>query len=190
MIVDNFIGKFENAFDDKFCASVIKYYDTLSEQGFTHTRQDEGAPKLAKDGSFAFSSSDPNLHHSGDINKAFTKTFWDYCYRQYAEKFSVLQDAGSHSVYATKIQKTDVGQGYHTWHFETMTRTTANRILQYIVYLNDVEEGGETEFLYIPKRIKPTKGTLLLFPAGFTHTHRGNPPISNTKYIITGWVEY
>jgi len=24
----------------------------------------------------------------------------------------------------------------------------------------------------------------------FTHTHRGNPPLSNTKYIMTGWLEY
>lgn len=63
-------------------------------------------------------------------------------------------------------------------------------MLSYILYLNDVEEGGETEFLYYGKRIKPTAGTLLLWPAGFTHVHRGNPPLSGEKYILTGWVEY
>jgi hypothetical protein len=58
-----------------------------------------------------------------------------------------------------------------------------------MLYLNDVEEGGETEFLYLKKRIKPQQNRLLIWPAGFTHTHRGNPPLSNNKYIITGWVE-
>jgi len=38
-------------------------------------------------------------------------------------------------------------------------------------------------------RVKPKKGRLILFPAGFTHTHRGNPPLDGEKYIITGWVE-
>ena len=63
-------------------------------------------------------------------------------------------------------------------------------IKTYILYLNDVEEGGETELLYQSMRFKPEAGTLLLFPAGFTHTHRGNPPLSGEKYIMTGWVEY
>jgi hypothetical protein len=57
-----------------------------------------------------------------------------------------------------------------------------------MVYLNDIVEGGETEFLHQRKRIKPKKGTVLLFPPYFTHTHRGNPPLSNEKYAITGWM--
>ena len=59
-----------------------------------------------------------------------------------------------------------------------------------MIYLNDVEEGGETEFLYQSIRVAPKAGTLLIWPAGFTHTHRGNPPLSGDKYIATGWVQY
>ena len=57
-------------------------------------------------------------------------------------------------------------------------------------YLNDVKEGGETEFYHQKIKIKPKAGTLVLFPAGFTHTHKGNMPISNDKYIITTWLCY
>ena len=54
----------------------------------------------------------------------------------------------------------------------------------------DRDEGGETEFLYQSMRVKPKQGTLLIWPAAFTHTHRGNPPLSNEKYIVTGWTEF
>jgi len=66
----------------------------------------------------------------------------------------------------------------------------SNRLLTRMVYLNDVEEGGETEFLYQSMRVKPKQGTLVIWPAAFTHTHRGNPPLSNSKYIVTGWTEF
>ena len=54
--------------------------------------------------------------------------------------------------------------------------------------MNDVEEGGETEFLYQSFRVKPKAGTLILFPSFFTHTHRGNPPLKGVKYLATGWI--
>jgi hypothetical protein len=86
-----------------------------------------------------------------------------------------------------KLQKTPVGGGYHTWHCEDFAITSSNRILVWSIYLNDVEEGGETEFLYLNKRIKAEKGVTVIFPANFVATHRGNPPISNDKYLLTGW---
>jgi hypothetical protein len=95
----------------------------------------------------------------------------------------------AHTVRLTKIQKTEVGGGYHVWHNEDDIPQNMRRIATFILYLNDVDEGGETEFLYYPKRVKAKQGRFILWPAGFTHTHRGNPPISNTKYIVTGWVE-
>jgi hypothetical protein len=59
-----------------------------------------------------------------------------------------------------------------------------------MVYLNDVEQGGETEFYFQNLKSKPKQGTLVIAPATFTHTHRGNMPISNDKYIFTSWVLY
>ena len=67
---------------------------------------------------------------------------------------------------------------------------TSHRLALVLLYLNDVAEGGETEFLYQSLRIKPKKGTVIICPTDFTHTHRGNPPLSKTKYIATGWVEF
>lgn len=62
-----------------------------------------------------------------------------------------------------------------------------NRILTYLFYLNDVEEGGET-ILCNEIKIKPKAGSLLIFPACWTYPHEGCVPLSNDKYIITGWM--
>ena len=56
-------------------------------------------------------------------------------------------------------------------------------------YLNDVEEGGETEFWYQKVKIKPKKGTVVMFPTSFTHKHKGHIPISNDKYIVNMWMQ-
>ena len=61
-----------------------------------------------------------------------------------------------------------------------------NRIGTVLVYLNDVEEGGETTFPEF--QVKPKKGSLLLFPATWSYLHSGNIPKSGDKYIITGWI--
>ena len=55
------------------------------------------------------------------------------------------------------------------------------------VNLNDLNDSGETEFLYQKKKVKPKAGRVLIFPGSFTHLHRGNPPYE-AKYIATGWL--
>ena len=65
---------------------------------------------------------------------------------------------------------------------------SSRRFLSFFWYLNDVTEGGETEFLYQGKRVDAKQGRIVIWPAGWTHLHRGNPPLSNTKYILTGWI--
>jgi len=82
--------------------------------------------------------------------------------------------------------------GYYYWHSEIYPRDpaaeTLHRVLLFMFYLNDVERGGETEFLYQERKLKPTSGTMVIAPAGFTHTHRGNVPESHDKYILSSWI--
>ena len=58
----------------------------------------------------------------------------------------------------------------------------------FMIYLNDVEEGGETEFLHFSKRVKPKTGRIVIWPSAFPYLHRGNPPLSGEKYILTSWM--
>jgi hypothetical protein len=86
--------------------------------------------------------------------------------------------------------------GYHHWHSEHYPHPTDNsqrslhRVLLWLVYLNDVEEGGETDFFYQQAQVRPTRGSIVLAPCGFTHTHRGSIPVSSDKYVLASWIMY
>ena len=92
-----------------------------------------------------------------------------------------------------KMQRTDAGGGYHIWHAEQGGGSHANRVLVYMLYLNTLPEGGngETEFLYQQQRIKTEENLTLIWPAAYTHAHRGNAVFGEqSKYIVTGWFYY
>lgn len=190
MQTENFILHKQGVFGRPYCERVVEQFERSHRIGNTISRQqnNEGY-KLRKD-DFAYFPFQETDARSLDILSDFNQIFWPVVYGEYVEKFQILNDHDKHSIWTHKVQKTSPGQGYHIWHTENMGRNSCNRLLTYILFLNDVEDGGETEFLYYGLRVKPKAGDVLLWPAGFTHTHRGNPPLSGDKYIMTGWVEY
>lgn len=82
--------------------------------------------------------------------------------------------------------------GYHSWHCErgSYSYPSAARHLVFMTYLNTVDDGGETEFYHQQLKIKPVKGLTLIWPADWTHTHRGIESPSEEKYIVTGWFSF
>jgi len=192
-ISDDGTAMFDGFISSQICDDYFKYFDDREQSGFTSDRwTSQGAPSIAMEDSQVFLDNGTFLADIDAmfISREFLKIFWEEMYTVYVKKFSVLTNYSPHKIYNLKIQKTEPSQGYHVWHSENGKREYATRILSFILYLNDVEEGGETEFLYLKRRVQAKKGRFLLWPAGFTHTHRGNPPLSGTKYILTGWVEF
>lgn len=196
--LENFIGIFKNAYTKQFCEEVIKHYENMVDSGYGQSRFDTGKePRTRKDDMQVFSDDvdqEPLVNHIQmplrQHKKIFNELFWGNYFPIYEQEYSSLKDSGLHANYSFKIQKTKIGGGYHIWHYESGNREVCQRLLTWILYLNDVHEGGETEFLYQHMRVKPEQGTLVIWPAAFTHTHRGNPPLSNEKYIVTGWTEF
>jgi hypothetical protein len=76
------------------------------------------------------------------------------------------------------------------WHADIADRASSERVLAMIAYLNDVAEGGETEFRQQNLKIKPQRGAILWFPASFVYVHRGCVPKSGPKYIISCFLVY
>jgi hypothetical protein len=190
--INDFIAVFDNAFDKDFCQGTIRYYESMSKAGFGKDRKSsDNVPSSMKDGSQVFFTDTVNgLVAPTNISSHIITELWDKYYHIYREKFSVLHTRDPQGIYEMKIQKTEPAQGYHIWHFETGSRPCSNRLFNFHVYLNTVEDGGETEFLYLSRRVKPVEGRVVIYPCGFTHTHRGNPPLSGTKYLLNGWIQY
>lgn len=189
---DNFVGIYDGAFSIDFCDKVIEYFKWCQSNNRSYGRPNEETVK--KDESCNFNPitqeinfSFPHIQH---ILNEFNTAFWDVCYKDYTNQYSDLQNYQAHTIYTYKVQKTSPGGGYHIWHSENGDKHFSSRIGVYILYLNDVAEGGETEFLYLSKRIPPKKGRLVIFPPNYPWAHRGNPPLSGDKYIMTGWVEF
>jgi len=88
------------------------------------------------------------------------------------------------------LQKYKPKEGYFVRHFERTGGETVHRHLTFMTYLNDIKEGGETEFYYQKLKIKPETGLTLIWGTDWTTTHRGIPSKTETKYIATGWYSF
>lgn len=189
-IQNNGIAVIDNAFSLDYCEKVIAFFKWSKDNNRTWGR-DETTELYKKDESCRLN--DISIYYGAEhsaLMSEFNKAFFEQHYPAYVNYFSVLNDMARHGIFTYKVQKTLPGGGYHIWHCESDGTDRTRRIGTYILYLNDVASGGETEFLYLSQRIEPKAGRLVIFPAGYVHTHRGNPPLSGEKYIMTGWLEY
>ena len=191
----DFIGIYKGVYPEGYCQHLINEFERLVESGAGNNRQKgEGAPKHRKnDMQLGLNF---GVHSAASFKDQFVERMFfnglQQCYDTYAEEFSVLKDGKIHGT-AMKMQRTSPGGGYHVWHSEQGNGTHAERVLVYMLYLNDLgeAEGGETEFLYQRTRIRPEENTMVVWPAAFTHTHRGNTVLGEqSKYIVTGWFYY
>jgi hypothetical protein len=72
-------------------------------------------------------------------------------------------------------------------HFDSVNEV-ASRYLVFLWYLNDVAEGGETEFPQLGTRVTARAGRLLMFPPYWMYQHAGLPPVSGDKYILSTYL--
>ena len=88
-----------------------------------------------------------------------------------------------------QVQRYQEGEFYH-WHIDGGSHQFAERQLVLLWYLNEVEEGGETEFLYQGLSATPEPGKLMMFPPFWTHEHRAKTVTKGVKYIATTWIVF
>ena len=183
-MIHDFISVYDNSFTSDECEEYINLVEHYISNGLI-TKEEKA---LHKTDHFSINfNNDVNYNIlSGDnLSMEFLPKIKDSV-DDYLKKFSVLGQEKL-LIYDTKAKKIPIGGGFHNWHYEITGHQVSARKLVIQLYLNTIEEGGETEFLYMNKRIKAEQGRLIIFPAAFTHTHRGNPPIGKDKYIVSTW---
>lgn len=108
----------------------------------------------------------------------------------YMEKFPMSKSEAAWGIVENvNIQHYKPNQGFKSWHTERSCANN-NRHLVFMTYLNDVMDGGETEWFHQKGRVKPRKGLTVIWPSDWTHMHRGIVSKTEHKYIVTGWIEY
>ena len=191
--LDDFIGVFDGYFGDSLCDNYVDHFKMLEDRGFVVPREEKHRHEVSdKSVSLLRTSFEGSSVPANYILKDFGDIFWSQCANVYSKEYSILRKMAYHTIVDAKIQKSIEGDGYHVWHCEDEGGRDVhrNRLLVFSLYLNDDYDGGETEFLFQKKRMKPQKDRLLIWPAQFTHTHRGNTVLKGNKYLLTGWVEF
>lgn len=197
---DDFVGVWENFVPEAVCTEIIDFFKSWKENATTINEERDlkfldiaDADSTASSGSTQFASGHLGRNDLAimldNMNIPLANTVNQYlqsCVNHYCREYNALGSSPLTS-WSIKMQETPAGGGYHIYHYERGSFNESARELVWMIYLNEDFDGGETEFFYQKKRIKPSTGTVIIWPAGFTHTHRGNLVLEGTKYVVTGW---
>lgn len=191
----DFFGIYDGVYPEGYCEHLISEFDRLESAGAGSDRiQSDNVNSIIKNDyqlNISLKGHQLNVFQNLDIVKIFFRGL-QICYDEYVKTFPSLTDGTIRST-TMKMQRTAPGGGYHIWHSEQGSGDHASRVLVYMLYLNTLkpESAGETEFLYQQKRFSPTANQILIWPASYTHTHRGNTVFGKqSKYVVTGWFYY
>ena len=186
MKLEQFIGIFPNAIDNSLCSNFIEWFNLMSENHLTMSSMEaSGQPGTTRKDEVIHI---PTQLRTNCFPKGLTNPLWQSileCYNIYYDHYNIDRPLNSYSFKAHRVQPTG---GYHQWHHEQWAGDS-DRILAWHLNLEVPKRGGETEFLFQSIRVEPKIGQLLIWPAGFTHKHRGNPPLEGQKTYLTGWFD-
>ena len=169
--------------NSNICDALIEYFERSNHKfaGSTST----GINKKIKD------STDCTLGQS-EIRNEYIREL-TFVAKEYMKIYPYVNEYSEWGIIERiNIQKYEPKQGYFGWHTERARPVApeSSRHMVFMTYLNDVSDGGETEFYHQKIKVKPEKGLTLIWPADWTHTHRGITSFTEPKYIITGWFNF
>ena len=178
--LNDLIVTHENALSSSVCDDLISFFESNPKKH--ETLNNNGTPN------FTQLNLTKNREEKKVIHNKLIQTVFEYRdeYYKYVHK-DVFPDSHAFEEFRIKRYNTG-GEDRFDTHVDVQDYSSARRFLSFFWYLNDVEEGGETEFDGLA--IKPKKGTLVIFPPLWMFPHKGNPPISGAKYLLSTYLHY
>lgn len=189
--MNNFIETYTIS-DSSVCDALIDLYEKSPNKkpGLYYSKGNAIVERDIKDSTDLTISISNNEYHQ-EVNDYLIQL--NAVVQQYKEKYKFSNCFGDWQITENfNIQHYAPGGGYKVWHSERSNAKfpATTRHLVWMTYLNDVTDAGETEFYYQKIKIQPRKGLTAIWPADWTHTHRGIVSPTQEKYIITGWFNF
>lgn len=209
--MDNFIEIYEKSLPDEICDLIISYFTTHKEFAQPGATLSAG---ISVDPGKKDSTDMNLLSFKDDISPEIWRALAE-CIREgmanYVLKYPILGGTKAMKIYRDQDKekaRTELWNGFSVYPFTALAKKYEKCKQGYhmmhcdqghnfphiyrqsvcMFYLNDVHEGGETEFMHQKLKVKPQKGSLVIFPAFYTHIHKGCIPRSNDKYILNFWI--
>ena len=181
----NFIGTFQ--IDTNLCDKIVDFFNenkSLQSKGETVNGVDEAKKKSIDIGINPKNLSKPEYQN--------LKIYFDHlfnCYSDYRAQWPFLNEIFKKvDIGSFNIQMYSPGGHFSKLHSERTSIKTLHRLFAFMTYLNEDFDDGETFFEHYSLSVKPKKGKTLIWPAEWTHAHKGNMVNNGSKYIITGWL--
>lgn len=196
------IYRIHNLVSKEFCTDVIDLFEKSSfkqkgasyvEKNGVVTKTNTNTSKKSTDISI-YAGFDKEAEEAGEPMWREVVQYINYklenAIDSYMDEHPILDRVQKFDIEGYNIQRYLPGEGFYNWHCENSGYNFGkDRIFAWMIYLNDVEAGG-TEFQAQNHIEKAEAGKFLIWPAGWTHVHRGQISQTETKYIITGWHRY
>lgn len=187
--MENFIREYPNTIPVETCRKLISTFeeniDDSSESlisGYAKKKSTRNSEAIALSLHPAFKK------FKKEINSACLNLYLEY--RKSIKSLSIDYMTALLFSECYQIIKYKKNDGYYRHHIDIGTMDVSPRSFSIIIYLNDVDEGGETEFPDWGVKVKAETGKVIIFPPFFTHLHQGMVPINCDKYIIVTWLRY
>ena len=184
----HFIGSW-NIENNDLCKEIINLFEgnvKLQKQGMSGLKQDVSIKKTTDIGIKPNDLKDPKFHCVKEYIKELHKCFVDY-QTQWPFLKAIIKDV---DIGAFNLQKYSPGDHFSKIHSERCNLQSLHRIFAWMIYLNDVDDGGMTSFPHYGIKIKPARGKVIIWPSEWTHAHAGEILNSGEKYIMTGWMHF
>lgn len=170
------IEVFDNAVTN--CEEIVRYTNLAGRWGDAVIGHHGGeVDKTIRNNNVAFLH--PNDYREGPVVHAFARVIWHYL-DDYAKRYDVTFSA----MESINVNRYEVGQEYHV---HADAGPYQPRVISALVYLNDVESGGETYFPNFNLAVTPKEGRLVIFPSNYAYAHAALPPHSGVKYSAAFW---
>ena len=191
--MDNLIRVYDDVIDEESCQKLIEKFEKFEEHFEEVYEKDEEERISFKQLQLV------KFKEWDSVQQGMLELFQDYIVR-YKMDCNIKdkqwpEEYGYEAIRMKRYLNNDIDR--FDPHVDVLDHNTARRFLAFFIYVNDVDEGGETKFVnlnkegtYIHLTVTPKRGRLLMFPPMWPWYHAGLKPESGKKYLIHSYCHY